>query len=107
LFSLRRIQPEQACYLGGNLHISQGLEITNWSAEHSNLYFQIERPGDTRGQIDFYLPHTPKMMKVNHQEIDWQMFDKQIYRVAVQFEQLAEISILLNRLSDQNQANIK
>jgi hypothetical protein len=94
LFSLRRIQPGQASYLGGDFHVSQGLEITKWTETQSNLNFQIERPGDTRGQIDLYLPQTPTMIKINNHKLDWQILDKQIYRVAVQFEQLAEISIL-------------
>jgi alpha-galactosidase len=93
LFALRRIQPQQASYIGGDLHISQGLEITKWSATSSNLNFQIERPGDTQGQIDLYLPQTPTMMKINHHKIDWQRLDEQIYRVAIQFENLAEVSI--------------
>ena len=94
LFSLRHIQPGQACYLGGDLHVSQGLEITKWSETRSNLKFQIERPGDTRGQIDLYLPHTPTMIKINNHKSDWQILNKQIYRIVVQFKQLAEISII-------------
>ena len=94
LFSLRHILPEQACYLGGNLHVSQGLEITKWSDTLSTINFQIERPGDTQGQIDLYLPQTPTMMKINNQKIDWQIIEKQIYRVDVQFEELAEVSII-------------
>ena len=94
MFSLRRIQPKKECYLVGDLHISQGLEITKWSATLSNLNFHIERPGNTRGQIDIYLPQNPTMMKINHQKIDWQILDKQIYRVAVQFEQHADVSII-------------
>jgi alpha-galactosidase len=94
LFSLRCIQPEQACYLGGDLHISQGLEITKWSATLSNLNFKIERPGDTQGHFDLYLPKTPTMIKINRHKNDWQQLDKQIYRIAVQFEQLADVSII-------------
>ena len=93
LVALRPAQLDQACYLGGNFHISQGLEITQWSESSLSLNFQIEKPGNNQGQIDLYLPQPPTMITANQKAIKWQALDKDIYRLHTQFEQTAEVQI--------------
>ena len=47
-------------YLGGNLHISQGLEVRNWFISPSGkVSMKLERPGKFQGVFDLYLSKAP------------------------------------------------
>lgn len=96
LLALRSAKTEQACYLGSDLHISQGLEVTQWSAVLPNISFRLERPDKAQGHIDLYLPRPPTKITNDQAEIDWQEQEKDIYRLQVQFQQAAEVEISLN-----------
>ncbi len=47
---------EKPLYLGGDLHISQGLEVTRWVPGPHGLRFRLERPGRVEGGVDLWLP---------------------------------------------------
>jgi len=96
LLALRPARAEQACYLGSDLHISQGLEVAQWSAVLPNISLRLERPGKAQGHIELYLPRPPTKVTINQAEIDWQEQEKDIYRLQVQFQQTAELVISLN-----------
>lgn len=59
LLALHPYQPEQACYLGSSLHISQGLEVESWKAEKSGVTLQLSPGRQTRAVVDIYLPELP------------------------------------------------
>lgn len=56
LLAVRPRLPEGPLYLGSDLHISQGLEVTEWVVENKALSIQLQRPGRARGKIELYLP---------------------------------------------------
>jgi hypothetical protein len=91
--ALRAVQNNKACYLGSNLHISQGLEVTQWFEVSSKIKFHLERPGHAQGQIDLYLPNSPSIASVNQEGTGWQLLDTDIYRLQVQFKQHAVVEI--------------
>jgi alpha-galactosidase len=93
LFALRSPIFENGCYLGSDLHISQGLEVTHWAETEKNINFRIEKPGINEGHIDLYLPHSPARLTLNKKEIPFQNIKNKIFRVRVQFEKVAEIEI--------------
>ena len=84
---------EEPLYLGSDLHISQGLEVTQWSGSPANFSLQLERPAQSQGQIELYLPHPPSKVVLNQKEVDWQVLGDDIYRIPVQFQQIANIQI--------------
>ncbi len=93
----RNYQPE---YLGSNLHISQGLEVTAWdwkssssSGKHGELRFQIERPGRAEGEIELYLPYPPQEASLEREPLVWQTLGGQRYLLTVAFDQTAKIGI--------------
>jgi len=93
LLALRSIQPEKACYLGSDLHISQGLEVTTWTETPTNLRLNLERPGKGSGQVNLYLPREPERVMVNQKEIIYKFLEEEVYRLPVDFEQIAEVEI--------------
>jgi alpha-galactosidase len=94
LLSLRLSKSNCPRYLGSNLHISQGLEVTEWSVSASNeVRFQLKRPGRTRGVIDLYLPHTPGKVVISQGKIDWHLLGDGYYQLQAEFEQEAVVEI--------------
>jgi alpha-galactosidase len=84
----------ESLYLGSDLHISQGLEVSGWSVSATNLRILLERPGKAEGVIDLYLSESPIEVILNQKEISWQSLENDVYRIPVKFKQTAEIEIL-------------
>lgn len=59
LVAIRAFDRLRPTYLGSSLHISQGIEVSNWqtSDEHLQLQFKLNRTA--RGKILLYLPWSP------------------------------------------------
>ncbi len=95
LLSLRPKPKDSPVYLGSNLHISQGAEVTQWSATNTEgVRLQLDRPGKSQGEIELYLPNIPQRATLNQQEIAWQKSGKDCcYTFSVIFEQTAELEI--------------
>jgi alpha-galactosidase len=94
LLALRPAQTDLGCYLGSDLHISQGLEVSQWSVTPKNLRMRLEKPGKAQGHIDLFLPRPPERTSIQQKEIACQPLGEGIYRLPVDFEQVAEIEIV-------------
>jgi len=95
LLSIRPAIPGQAVYLGSDLHISQGLEVTSWQPSSQNgLRIQLERPGRTRGLIDLALPRSPEKVHLEQAEAEWQELGGGCYRIQVAFKKQAVVEIV-------------
>jgi alpha-galactosidase len=55
LLALRPLD-KSPLYLGSDLHISQGLEVTAWTRRPDRLHVRLERPGRVEGVVDLWLP---------------------------------------------------
>jgi alpha-galactosidase len=71
VYALRPRHPYTPQYLGGNLHISQGLEVVNWQPADGSLVCEIERPGHAGGQIEIATPQPIKSATLNGIPISW------------------------------------
>jgi alpha-galactosidase len=81
-------------YLGSDLHISQGLEISDWRVSPTNgVCFKLVRPGKAVGEIELYLPESPERIFLNEKEVSWQSLGEQRYRIQVEFKKFAEVEI--------------
>lgn len=61
----RRFEPDQPTYLGSDLHLSQGLEVSQWQVDRESVSFQIELGHTVSGQSQLYLPWQPAQVLVN------------------------------------------
>jgi alpha-galactosidase len=93
LLALRPRYAYRPQYLGGNLHISQGLEVTTWRPDDRSLEFEIERPGRTQGKIELAIPGQIETASSNHVQIDWESEIEGIYTFDLDFEHNASIEI--------------
>ena len=94
LFALRPRKPAEPQYLGGDLHISQGLEVTQWSANsRREVCFTLTRPGKAHGEIVLALPNPPRAVILNGRPISWKAAAEKVYRLPVAFDRRAVIEI--------------
>jgi alpha-galactosidase len=94
VLALRPAPSDVPCYLGSDLHISQGLEVTKWLETPTNFKLRLERPGKASGQVDLYLPREPERVIINQKDIIYHPLGEGVYRLPVDFEQVAEIEIV-------------
>jgi len=85
---------DQPLYLGGDLHISQGLEVAEWSlSQQGVLRIGLERPGTAKGVIDLYLPLPPESASINGEKLSWQQVGDQCYRFPIKLDQRTVIEV--------------
>jgi alpha-galactosidase len=95
LLAVRHYVPDAPQYLGGELHISQGLEVRRWERDDNagKLWIELERPGHARGMVEVCLPRPLRMAALGSRPLGWKQRLPGCYWVAVDFERRAEIEI--------------
>jgi alpha-galactosidase len=97
LLALRTTLPSRPCYIGSDLHISQGLEVNSWQAGPDSLSLRLQRPGHTDGEIELYLPGQAIEASCEGYPLAWQVSEGNCYRFAIAFDQKADILIRWNK----------
>jgi hypothetical protein len=84
-------------YLGGNLHISQGLEVSAWdisaALDYKTLMVRLERPGQVQGDMDLFLPAPPLQVLLNNLPLPFTELTSGCYRFSLDFDRTADILI--------------
>lgn len=93
LVALRKAMPGEPQYLGSDLHISQGLEVTHWEAKPNRLELHLARPGPAQGQVDLSLPRPPASASLDGQPVAWKAVAAGFYRIPVSFHRQARLVI--------------
>jgi alpha-galactosidase len=94
LLALRPVTGENPVYLGSSFHVSQGLEVANWSASLQDaVSIQVERLGKSEGVVDIYYPRTPQDVVCNQGRVEWEKFEDGILRLHLKFKGKANLEI--------------
>lgn len=93
LLALRKFEPGQPQYLGGDLHFSQGLEVSAWKAGEGHLEMRLERPGEAEGEISVSLPRPADEIRLNGEAIEARLVEGTVTHLPVRFARQAEIKI--------------
>jgi alpha-galactosidase len=91
--ALRPAGRRGAQYLGGSLHISQGMEVRAWEESPAGLRFSLQRPGEARGQVLLSLPRPPASVIQDGTPARWIEEPEGIYRVDVGFYQMGSLEL--------------
>jgi len=94
LLAVRAATPGLPQYLGSDLHISQGLEVTEWGATPQELTLRLERPGQAEGNVFVALPRPPQSATLNDRPLAWETLEPSCYRLRVAFEDEAIVQII-------------
>lgn len=98
LFAVRPILENQPQYLGSDLHISQGLEITGWESTDSALRILLELPHQVKGNLFLSLPVQGEkpliaLNAVTKEAIRWENIENNVFVFHLEFDQRAELTL--------------
>ena len=93
LLAVRPFLPNQAQYVGGNLHISQGLEVAGWQDSSEGLVMRLALPREVEGVIELRLPAAPLRVEEDEGLAQMEALGEGHYRLAVRFERETTIKI--------------
>ena len=95
LLAARSITDSSAQYLGSSFHISQGLEVSEFTQSMGKLAFKLERPGKTQGEFLLRLPAKPNSAHGNGKPLDWSDGSApDIYHFTVEIDRECTIEVL-------------
>ena len=94
IFALRPRHPLIPQYLGSDLHISQGLEVTEWHPHPAGLWFRLQRPGFAQGKIEIATPQPVEGVSLNGTPIPWKSNSLGTYIIELEFHREAKIEIV-------------
>src|SRR5574340_1126193 len=80
-------------YLGSDLHISQGCELTGWQEESHHLDLNLDLARSAVGFIRLWLPAAPIQAVCAGKPLAWSQEAEHIYRFNLSFDQSAAVSI--------------
>ena len=94
LVSLRPHQTNAPVYLGSSIHISQGLEVVEWSiSTDSGIKLRLERPGETHGVLDLMTPQPINDVICDQEKVEWQQDESGYIRLHLDFDKSVQIEI--------------
>jgi alpha-galactosidase len=94
LLAVRPATISQPQYLGSDMHISQGHELTGWQFSPPNaLLLYLSKSGQIYGSFDLFLPETPHSVLLNRQPLSFQVSSDHYYRFTVEFIDKVEIHL--------------
>jgi alpha-galactosidase len=98
LLAVRQADPSRPQYLGSDLHISQGLEVSTWDWDQPSrrLQFEIQRPGRARGQVELALPGAPVQALQDGCPLSWQVAGPGRYLFGIEFERTTRLELTLD-----------
>jgi alpha-galactosidase len=89
-----RTDQDRPQYLGSDLHISQGLEVSTWQVAHERLVVGLTTVSERDGVIDLALPSAPRHVTLNDHPLEWKMVSDSIYRFPVELKGQDKLLIL-------------
>ena len=93
LLALRPHHPRRPLYVGGDLHISQGLEVRDWQLAPGQLQLTLERPGLAQGEVELYLPGQLQSAVLDGEPAPSEATGHGTYRFSVRFKHTAKLDL--------------
>jgi alpha-galactosidase len=84
VLAVRPYHPEQPMYLGGDVHLSQGLEIKDWQVTDKEVKLRFNLGRIAAGNLYFYLPWKPLGAWIADQTCHMKEKGRGIYQVWVE-----------------------
>lgn len=86
LLAVRPVIDGHVQYLGGDLHFSQGYEISSWNEDRSGLDIEFSLGRKTKGNIYLFIPEEIKAAMLGNQELRWENRSPWIYNFYVEID---------------------
>ncbi|HEY59835.1 MAG TPA: alpha-galactosidase [Anaerolineae bacterium] len=95
LLAVRRVHENQPQYIGGDLHISQGLEICDWIVGKKEIQATIDTERNTKGLIFIAHPQSISQISLDGNSLLWQRYGHDIYEIPVVIHKKSYMQIRL------------
>ncbi|MBA4376472.1 MAG: hypothetical protein C0401_09920 [Anaerolinea sp.] len=89
--AFRRFSKGQPCYLGSDLHISQGLEVAKWSTNATEVNLTLRLPRKATGKIIMFVPGGVQSVMVNDKEVAASSLELDLFSISIEMEGFAHI----------------
>jgi alpha-galactosidase len=97
LMSVREDVPGATQYVGGSLHISQGLEVVSWAVDRRKAVCDLIRPGQEEGEVVIKLSKPVGEAMLNGVDVAYRCIDGDLlYSFQVEFNQQGKLEIHFN-----------
>jgi len=93
VLALRPHHGDSTQYIGSNLHISQGLEVSSWRPAEDGLELELNLPRRATGTIYLSMPQLPRQVKVDQEPADWSEVLPGYIQINIEFNQLVNVYI--------------
>jgi alpha-galactosidase len=93
LLSLRAFEPGKPLYLGSDLHISQGLEVADWSVKKGQISLTLDLGRTADGCLDIYLPDGLKRAELDGVPVNFEPIAKGCWRISVKLANRARLRL--------------
>lgn len=95
LLAVRKRQVGRSQYLGGSLHISQGLEVKKMSSRKNVVTIEFDLPRTASGTVDVALPKPVLSAEIAGQPVQFTEVFTGVYRFELAFNRSARLEIKL------------
>ncbi len=93
LASVRKVIPDQSIFAGSNLHISQGLEVSEWKDSGKQITLNFQLPHKCSGEISLRIPANELEVMDSKGNNKLLTGKDQIFEIPVQFDREEKIII--------------
>ncbi len=80
-------------YLGSGLHLSQGLEVSEWQIQEGQVRAVFSLPRRAEGEVEWLLPGAPLQAELDGQTCAWRALGGSRYAFQAAFQQRGELVI--------------
>jgi alpha-galactosidase len=93
VLTVRKKIENQPCYLGSDLHISQGMEVASWKVAQDSVELTLRLPRKTSGKVTLTLPGSSHMVVVDDKVVETECDPMGIISIPVLVDGFANIKI--------------
>lgn len=93
MIALRGRSDAAPVYLGSDLHVSQGHEISSWNPTAGGVNLDLALPRRASGSIYLALPRQPRVVLVESKIIHWSEVLPFVYQIDLEFDQKTRVQI--------------
>jgi alpha-galactosidase len=84
VLAIRPFDANIPAYLGGYVHILQGLELTTLKRNRNGMTLIVDLAQQMEGWVDVYYPDAVKSVSINEKAANWQHLKAGVYRIFIQ-----------------------
>ena len=93
MLAVRKADDEMPVYMGSDLHISQGMEVSNWEVTAAMVNATLRLPRKTSGNILMKLPGAEWEITVNDQPVEGKQLGAGVVEIPVQVDGFAHLEL--------------